>query len=287
MADTTGYSYLTESMEQKLKDIEALVSLPEIYLKFRQLMDDPESSHQELTELVSCDPNLTATVLKFVNSPLYGLSGEIDSISKAVHFLGINQLHEIVLAISVMSLDYPNTIVPLKIFWRSSLFSGVLARLLASQLRFTDSESMFVIGLLHQIGRLIIYSNYPDQGKKALGQAKANKQPVALVEQDILGFHYGHVGAKLMAQWRLPMQFQVIAYFQPTPLDAPICRAEAALMCVVHEYAERYGADQDLGLEQLDLPEAWHYLKLLPEQIVATLEQAKQVSAVIEKAIIK
>ena len=48
-------------------------------------------------------------------------------------------------------------------------------------------------------------------------------------------------------------------------------------MCVVHEYAERYGADQDLGLEQLDLPEAWHYLKLLPEQIVATLEQAKQV----------
>lgn len=287
MADTAGHSYLTEAMEHKLKDIEALISLPEIYLKFRQLMDDPDSSHKKLTELVSCDPNLTATVLKFVNSPLYGLSGEIDSISKAVQLLGVTQLHEIVLAISVMSLDYPNHIVPLRIFWRSCLFSGVLARLLANQLRFTDSESMFVIGLLHQIGRLVIYSSYPDQGKKALIQARENKQPVAEAEQDILGFHYGHVGAKLMVQWRLPMQFQVISYFQPAPMDAPIFRSETALMHLVHGYAERRETDQEQSLDQLIIPEVWHYLKIMPEQIDAILEQAKEVSAVIEKAIIK
>lgn len=287
MTDTTGHSYFTELMEKKLKDIEALVSLPEIYLKFRQLMDDPRSSHESFTDLVSCDPNLAATVLKFVNSPIYGLSGEIDSISRAVHFLGINQLHEIVLAISAMSLDYSNNIVPLKTFWRRSLFSGVLARLLANQLRFTDSESLFLIGLLHQIGRLVIYSSYAEQGKRALIRAKENTQPVAVAEQAILGFHYGHVGAKLMVQWRLPIKFQVMTYFQPTPEDAPLFKSETALLHLVHGYAELYGTDQDITIEQLIIPQVWNLLKITSEQIAATLEQAKQVSVVMEKAIIK
>jgi HD-like signal output (HDOD) protein len=287
MVETAGYRYLTDTLEQKLKNIEALVSLPEIYLKFRQLIDDPKATHENITGLVSSDPNLAATVLKFVNSPIYGLSGEIDSISKAVHFLGINQLHEIVLAISAMSLDYPNNIVPLKVFWRRSLFSGVLARLLANQFHYPDSESLFIIGLLHQIGHLVIYSNYPEQGKKALMRAKENKQPVDVAEQLMLGFHYGHAGAKLMVQWRLPIKFQIITYFQPTPEDAPIQRSETALLHLVHGYAELYGADQDVSLEQFIVPEIWDLLKIQPEQIGATVEQAKQVSAIMEKAVIK
>lgn len=276
-----------EAMEQKLKDIEALVSLPEIYLKFRRLMDDPKSTHENFTGLVGCDPNLSATVLKFVNSLLYGLSGEIDSISRAVHFLGVNPLHEIVLAISAMSLDYPNDIVPLKTFWRGSLFSGVLARLLADQLHFGDSESLFVIGLLHQIGHLVIYSKYPVQGKKALILARESKQPIDIPEQNLLGFHYGHVGAKLMAQWRLPMKFQVMTYFQPAPEDAPIFRVETALLHLVHGYAEKYILGQDISLEQIITPPVWDFLNLTPGQMDATLEQAKQVSAAMEKTIIK
>jgi HD-like signal output (HDOD) protein len=286
MADNVMLGY-TDSMEQKLKNIEALISLPEIYLKFRKLMDDPETSHGQLTKLVSCDPNLTATVLKFVNSPIYGLSGEIDSISKAVHFLGINQLHEIVLAVSAMSLDYPNTIVPLNVFWRRSLFSGVFARLLADQLRFPDGESLFVIGLLHQIGSLVIYSNYPELGKKALILAQENNESVALAEQAILGFHYGHVGAKLMVHWRLPVKFQVITYFQPTPEDAPLFRPECALLNLAHGYAEIHAPGQEKNMEQLVSADIWRQLGIVPEQIAETLEQARQVSSVMEKAILK
>lgn len=286
MVDANGYYYPINSIEQTLKEIDSLISLPEIYLRYRQLMDVPESTLEQFSEVVSCDPNLAATVLKFVNSPLCGLSGEIDSISRAIHFLGIDQLHDMVLAASAMALDYPNDIVPLKVFWRSSLFSGVFARLLAKQLNIDNSEGLFAIGLLHQIGRLVIYSKYSAQAKNAIIRAKDCNQSIDSAEQAILGFHYGHVGAKLMAHWRLPVKYQVITYFQPTPQDAPIYQVKTALLHLVHGYAQRYVSEEEITLEQFIIPDVWNILNIVPEQLDSVLEQARQDCSAIEKAVL-
>ena len=286
MVETQDYQPYLNLLEQTLKGIDTLISLPEVYLKFRRLMDDPESTNQDFSDLISCDPNLAATVLKLANSPIYGLSGKVGTVSRAIHFLGIKRLHEIAVANVAMSLDYPNEIVPLKSFWRSSLFSGVLARLLAERSDLEDSEGLFLIGLLHQLGQLVIYSKYPDQAKKAILSAKETRRPVAAAEQRILGFHYGHVGAKLITQWRLPVSFSIIIYFQPTPLDAPANRLETALLHLVHGYAQSY-LDREVKPEQGILPEVWDILNITPEQVQLVFEQAALVSADIEKTIIK
>lgn len=276
------------SLTQILKEIEGLISLPEIYLKFRDLMANPNSTNDDFSELVSCDPNLAAIVLKVVNSALFGFPGQIDNINRAVNLLGIGQLHDMVLGASaIASLDFPNDIVPLKTFWRCSLFSGVFARLLGNQLNIKNSECLFVIGLLHEIGHLIIYSKYPEQAKQAIASLTQEMSMIANAEQQILGFHYGQVGAALMAQWQLPLNFQIITYYQPTPTDAPIHLLSTGIMHLAHGYAHCNCSDDGQPIEQLIFPEAWKILDLLPEQIEPMLENAKQVSSDMEKAILK
>jgi HD-like signal output (HDOD) protein len=267
---------------------EGLVSLPEIYLKFRRLMDDRNSTIGDFSEVVGSDPNLAGTVLKVVNSAYFGFPGQIDSISRAIALLGFGTLHHMVLGASAMtSLDFPNDIVPLRTFWQCSLFTGVLARLLAIQLKIRNDEGLFVIGLLHEIGHLIIYSKYPRQAKEAIERRKEGKQMIHIAEQAILGFHYGQMGANLMAQWQLPTNFQVMTYFQPTLSEAPDQQLGIVLLHVAHGYAQHYFADTGQTLEQLISPEAWDTINLVPGQIQATLEKALQASSEMEKAILR
>ncbi|CAG7857173.1 hypothetical protein MCAMS1_01909 [biofilm metagenome] len=274
-------------IDQTLKEIESLISLPEIYLKYRELMDDPDSTNDAFSGVVGSDPNLAAIVLKIVNSPLYGYSGGIDSINRAIHYIGINQVHDLVLATSAMALDVPNEIVPIKTFWRNSLFSGVLARLLGNELKMLASECLFVIGLLHQIGSLVIYAKYSEQARQAITLAKENHETIDKAEMNILDFNYAQVGAKLMAQWRLPTKFQVITYFHPNPTDAPTYRKETSLLHLVHSYVYQQSSGTDLSIEQLVNPEVWGILNVTTEQMQTVLEEAKQVSADMEKFILK
>ncbi len=275
------------SIEVTIKEISGLISLPEIYLKFRRLMDTPNSSITEFSELVSCDPNLTATVLKVVNSAFFGFPGQIESINRAIVMLGIEQLHGMVLAASAMeTLDLPNEIVPLKTFWRCSLFSGVLMRLLSTQLKINKGDSLFVIGLLHEIGHLVIYSKYPKQAELAIQRFNDGKQTIHAAEQNFLGLHYGQVGARLMAQWQLPANFQEMTYYQPTPEKANKHHLETALLHVAHGYAHKYFSETDHALEQLIVPDALKTLNLKPEQIESTLETTLEVCSDLEQFIL-
>lgn len=251
-------------------------------------MDDQNSTADDFSKVVGSDPNLAAVVLKVVNSALFGFPGQIDNISRAVNLLGIGQLHDMVLGAAAMkSLDFPNDIVPLKTFWRCSLYSGVLARLLATELNIRNNECLFVIGLLHEIGSIIIYSKYPEQAKQAIASLSEENPLIHIAEQKLMGFNYGQVGGLLMAQWQLPLNFQVITYYQPTPTDAPLHPLATALMHLAHAYAHKAFADTGTPLEKLINPEALKLLNLTPTQIETALEKTKLVSSEMEKAILR
>ena len=287
MADTAAFFSDKRPLDEVLKGIESLVSLPEVYLKFRQLLDDPHSSLSDFAQVVLCDPNLTALVLKFVNSPLYGFSGRISNISDAISLLGTKRAHDLVLATTVMKLAYPATArMPLKAFWRCSLYSGILARIFGKQLHLDDSESLFVAGLLHQIGYLVLYAKFPEQAEKAWLKAVAENLPAHEAELAILGFHYGQAGAILMALWRLPVDFQVMAYYQPVPLDAPMLKIKTALLHLVHSYAHQYISGDGISIEDYIVPEVWQLLGINNDQLETALEQAKELTVGIENSIL-
>ena len=155
-------------IQQRLQEVTELISLPEVYLKVRRLMDDQAADIYDFAEVISVDPNLSTRVLKVVNSAYFGFPEPVESISRAINMIGIGPLHNMVLGISaISSLSLPNDILPLNTFWRASLFSGVLARLLAEQLKLAKSDHLFIAGLLHEIGHLVLYSKFPLQALAA------------------------------------------------------------------------------------------------------------------------
>ena len=123
-------------------------------------MNDQTSVLDDFAIVVNGDANLAARVLKIVNSSFYGFPGQISSIARALNFIGITQLHDLVLSVSaIKAIKLPNEVIDLHKFWQRSIFCGVFAKCFAKKLKLRDRESFFVIGLLHEIGRLALALN--------------------------------------------------------------------------------------------------------------------------------
>lgn len=278
-------------LSQITEQVIDLITLPEIYLKISRLMDDSYSSIDDFAEVVRHDPSLSSTVLKVVNSAFYGFSGEVDSVDRAINLIGIGQLHIIALSASAISaldcLQYPKNMLSLKTFWRCSLFTGVLARQLALLLNQSNSERFFVSGLLHEIGYLALYTKRNEitfqvaqlKQQKGINQAQA--------EQQILGFHYGDVGAELMSKWNLPHFFQHITQHQPFPQNVNKDALSIALLHIAHGYAHHQFIDVENELDQLIHTSVWTTTKITPDQVNQTLESTRSISADLEKIILR
>ena len=278
------------SFENQLQEVTELISLPEIYFKINRLMDDPTSDIDDFSDVIKLDANLTAKLLNAVNSAYYGFSGEITRISTAINMLGIHQLQIMVLSIyavtAVSALNFPKDIVEFKTFWRSSLLSGTLSRLLAKQLKIRATEQLFITGLLHEIGHLFLYSQFPDQARQAIQLSRDKQMSIAQAEQQLLEYHYGEIGAKLMEYWKLPESFQYLIRFQPTPQQADKNKVEVSILHIAHAYAHKKFIDTDKELEQLIDPYVWEVTHLTPELIEPALDAALTTSAEMETAIL-
>jgi HD-like signal output (HDOD) protein len=274
-------------IQQKLQEVTELISLPEVYLKVRQLMDDPAADIYDFAEVISVDPNLSTRVLKVVNSAYFGFPEPVESIPRAINMIGIGPLHNMVLGISaISSLALPNDIMPLNTFWRASLFSGVLARLLAENLKLSKSDHLFIAGLLHEIGHLVLYSKFPLQAVAAQKIAEEQGQAIHEAEMQIMGHHYGDIGAMLMANWNLPDNLQALTRFQPTPQAATQDRIETALVNLAHVCAHsmttenRDSADKEADAEVLAI------IGLTQAELEFSMDEARSISADMEKVIL-
>lgn len=183
-----------------------LVTLPDVYLRLRGLLDDPDSSMMDVANLIAHDPSLTARLLRMVNSAFFGFTAKIETVSRAVGLLGTQQIHDLALATSVARAfsTIPHVIMNMKLFWRNSVYCGVASRLIASQCNVLDSERLFVAGLLRDIGHLIMYLKVADPAQQALLRAKQQRLPLPQVERELIGCDYAQVGAELMRVWQLP-----------------------------------------------------------------------------------
>lgn len=279
-----------QSIESQLQKITELISLPEVYLKINRLMNDPTSNIGDFAKVINLDASLSAKLLKVVNSVYYGLSGEVSSISRAVSMVGIQQLHVMVLSISavsaVSSLNFPRDIADLKAFWRSSLLTGNLARTLAHSLRLKRLESFFIIGLLHEIGHLVLYAHFPEQARAAMQLAREKDIPIHEAEQQAIGCHYGTIGANLMTQWHLPPDFAYLTRYQPTPELADEQQQAVALIHVAHAYAQQKFLLPQCDVNELIHPTAWKNAGLSAEDIEQSMAGALESSAELERIIL-
>lgn len=197
---------MTINAEQLVAGVETLMSLPAAYLQVKRVIEDPRSSTHELAIAISADPALTARVLRLVNSPLYGFSGKIETVSRALVVLGTQQVHDLALATSVAGLfsRVAPRLMDTERFWRESVYCALSARVIAKLCNLLDSERLFVAGLLHAIGHLVMYQRIPDHTLAARRHAMQGNIPIFQAERELIGCDYAKVGATLMRRWNLP-----------------------------------------------------------------------------------
>jgi HD-like signal output (HDOD) protein len=265
---------------QELVDsIVKLVSLPQVYLRVKSLLDDPDASLADVGEVITQDPGLTSRLLKITNSAFFGFPGRIETVSRAVTILGTQQLHDLLLATSVATAfsGLSPKVMDMDTFWRNSVYCGVAARLLATRCNVLDSERLFVEGLLCDIGHLIMYQRIAELAEQALVQARKDKTPLYRAERDLIGFDYAQVGGILMRDWNLPPSLQESVLLHPEPAKATDYPLETAIVHIARIMVSSVDAG-DPPVEWADAvaPVAWQTTGLSEDAFEPIHEEALQ-----------
>lgn len=193
-------SLLTPELEQALESCTNLPSLPAVALKIIDASKDPDISLHEVSEIISSDPAISAKLLKIANSPLYSQRRSLNNLREALTLLGFNASLTITLSFSLLqslgnSKNYEH-------YWKRSIISASIARMLGVRLHVTRLEDLFLASLLQDIGILIIHcineSTYPDDSHNLKHKDRIN------LEVENLGVDHSVVGAWLLHSWNLP-----------------------------------------------------------------------------------
>lgn len=183
-----------------------LFSLPDIYFQLNEIIRDSRYSLADIGNVISKDPALSARLLRIVNSSYYGFPAKIDTISRAMVIIGVDDLYNLVIATCVVDrfAKIPVDLVDMTSFWLRSVHCGVLSKLLAVECGAPNVERMFLSGLLHDIGSLVMYQLMPEKSARVLSSIKYDRRLLPSVEQKMLGFTHADVGRELMRLWGLP-----------------------------------------------------------------------------------
>jgi HD-like signal output (HDOD) protein len=198
----------------------SLASLPNIFMEINHVLSDPRSSAIHIADIISKDPNLSAKLLKIVNSAFYNFPSRIDTISRAVMIVGSKQLMALALGTSVMNMftDIPSELVDMKSFRKHSLACGLGSRMIASYKNIPNTERLFVAGLLHDVGRIVLFKHLPQLGRSILLTTKQRGCLLGSVESEVLGFGHAQIGGALLRKWKLPLVLEHAVQYHHQPL---------------------------------------------------------------------
>lgn len=259
-----------------------LVSLPDIFIRINKLVEDPQSSLEDITKVVSQDPSFTVRLLRIANSPFYGFSSAIETVSRAVMLIGTSQVRNLALSTSVSHSfeGLPNELVSIDNFWKHSLYCALVARILAHRLRKTDPEALFTAGLLHDIGELVIFNRLPEQAKEVLTRVldSGDEMPVFEAERQTMGFDHAQVGGELARQWKLPLLLQECIAHHHDILQAQNYPVEAAMVHIANTLALLAEVDSiDLDDVPAIDPQAWKVTGFEPGELIeSTIREAQE-----------
>lgn len=255
-----------------INQVKGLVSPPDICIRIFELIESQMASTKQLGDVISQDPNLSARLLKIVNSPYYHFSNRIDTVSRAITVIGIRELSSLVLAVSAAKSfsNIPNELVNIDTFWRHSIYTALIARELAKRCDILHPERLFVAGLMHDIGSLIIYNRVPDVAKAILIQSNGNEQTLYQLEKDLLSTSHAQIGGLLLDSWMLPKILRDAIMFHHEPALCETAPVEATIVHIAEALANASiiggYCSEACGQDEI-APEAWDTLRINPANL--------------------
>lgn len=253
-----------------------LSTLPDIYRQLIDAIAKPSSSTYDIENVISKDTNLSARLLKIVNSAFYGYPSKIDTLSRAVNVIGTRQLSTLAMGINIITIfnKIPSGIINMTMFWKHSILCGICARILAGYKNIQNTERMFTAGLLHDIGRLVCYNYLPKESLSAVIAAKDNGQLLYLAERDVFTFDHAVVGGKLLNKWQMPLSLEEMVCYHHKPQKSKN-QVESSILHLadIMANAMAIGTSGERLIPPLHR-EAWMRLGMTPNILSLTIEQA-------------
>ena len=251
-------------------------SLPTIFTRINEAVNNPRSSMTEIGKIISEDAGLTARLLMVVNSAFFNFPQRIDSIAKAVSIVGTQQLRDLALATSIIKMfkGIPADLVSMEKFWRHSIGVGIAARTLATFRREMNIERFFVAGILHDVGRLLMFAKIPDLSREAINFAQQNQILLHVAESERIGFDHSAVGRALVSSWKLPHYLEEIIAFHHKPDAATRFPMETSIIHVadIIAHAMELGTSGEQRVPPLNNA-AWERIALPISVLAPAFEQ--------------
>ena len=261
-----------QSLRDRVERINTLPTIPSVLKKLLGVIENPRISLSEISNFISNDPALATKVLKMVNSPVYGFPGRISSVSQAVILLGLNVVKGLLLGVSVFDLMQKSMIG----LWEHSIGCAVVARIIAKKKQFKEPEEVSVGGLLHDIGKVILILQFPDDYQKAMSEAEKTNKTIAEAERNFFAANHASAGAWVARKWSFPRNLTDMIECHHRPhlaKNAPFQTAVVHLSDVLLR-GRGFGFAGDNKVPAVN-PATWEKLQLSKEDILDVLSESE------------
>jgi len=216
---------MIEDFENKIRQtIEYLPPIPVVMAELIQALNDDDIDLNDLGRIISKDPSMSMNVLKVANSAFYGLRNKVATIEHAVRMLGTREITSLCIACSACSVLRPSSrqsTIDLTLFWRHSVATGVFSKLLASELNIGLLNNIYLAGLIHDVGKIVLDRFAHDVYSDVLCLTHNDNISLLDAEKQVMGASHDMVGAWLMEKWQLPLIFNQVSLYHHRAHDAP------------------------------------------------------------------
>lgn len=227
--------------------IDSIPSLPAVVSQVMTITGDPESSAEELLSVICADPAYTAQILKLANSAFYSRMREIATVKQAIMVIGFKEIRNLVVASAVF-----NNFQQIKRiqefdalgFWRHSFEVGLAAQMLAGPLELQGGQ-LFVAGLIHDLGKLVLLISQPEKYSQIIQKAGQHGLENIAAEKDLLGLTHAEMGKRLFNRWMFQELYLNTTHYHHSP---HLAINDKAATIVVHlaDHLVHIAIDSDL-----------------------------------------
>ncbi len=195
------------SARELVKKFSDLKTLPHVAIKVTQMINSESTTMQNFEEVIKLDPILVMRLLKLVNSPFFGLANKVDSISKAVVFIGMKNLRNLVAVEALRDLfnsreDGEN--FSRRNLWMHSATVAILTQMISKRIFGMEDENIFLAGIIHDIGLIVEDQLVGDLLRKACALTVSTQKPLIETENELIETNHCKVGSLLCSEWNLP-----------------------------------------------------------------------------------
>lgn len=239
-----------------------LPTIPVVATKVIELIEQEDVTIEKLAAAVSTDPAVAARILKLSNSAYYGCQRQINTLSAAIMLLGFKTLKSLVIAASLKQLSRRFGLTE-KMLWEHSVGAALAGRVIASQGKFINEETGFLVGLFHDLGKTIMNNHDPQKFQGVMMRCYNEGLPFVEAERSVYPYSHAEVGALVIRKWNFPESLSTaIMYhhqFGTVPLTDQYDLFLTATASLANKFCKKLGIGDRDSDDELDLahsPEA-------------------------------